>query len=234
MSVRHVTQDPSLEPSDDSAEICPEERVDLGNAENNNLEDIEELLEEDESILTGDDVDEVEIQLEAEELETMAKENPEDLLRDPRLLAEISEDPVRLYLKEIGNIDLLTSDQEFWLATRLESIRRIEVLSRQHPLARGDLSIDRSSVSTPKQKSLSIKDPESAQRVYFALYEDLKTCWSRVVQDTKRLKYQCPDPLLMIREAGQRTVGNRPIVEWDRPDSVYCVSLSLYDPRIGR
>ena len=66
---------------------------------------------------------------------TWRDDEPLDLLDHPALMVELSEDPVRLYLKEIGGIDLLDTDQEFWLATRLEAVRRIETLSRGHPLA---------------------------------------------------------------------------------------------------
>ncbi len=38
---------------------------------------------------------------------------------------EYSEDPVRLYLKEIGQIDLLDATNEFHLSTRIEADRRI-------------------------------------------------------------------------------------------------------------
>ncbi len=113
------------------------------------------------------------------------------------MLSEINEDPVRLYLKEIGNIDLLTSDQEFWLATRLDAFRRLNVLSRQHPLARQPETAD---VKTLDPR-LALKDPDAAGRIYRALYEDLTTSWSRVIEDTRRLAFDRPDFMLIISEA---------------------------------
>jgi RNA polymerase primary sigma factor len=44
---------------------------------------------------------------------------------------EYSEDPVRLYLKEIGQIDLLDATNEFHLSTRIEADRRIRKLQNQ-------------------------------------------------------------------------------------------------------
>ena len=32
-----------------------------------------------------------------------------------------SDDPVRLYLREIGRIDLLNTDHEFWLSSRMKA-----------------------------------------------------------------------------------------------------------------
>ncbi len=100
---------------------------------------------------------------------------------DPALVMEFSEDPVRLYLKEIGTIELLNTDQEFWLATQIEASRRIDLLGREHPLARQGSS--------------------HAYSVYLALFEELRTAWKRVQEDTTRLGYDCPDLALCLSEA---------------------------------
>jgi RNA polymerase primary sigma factor len=122
-----------------------------------------------------------EILLEGNALDFLAADENLDFLEDPRLALEIGEDPVRLYLKEIGNIELLSPDCEFRLSTRLEGASRLDSLSRQHPLARGD---------TP--------DP---QKIYGALYEDLTINWARLQEDTLRLGYNCPDLVQILEEA---------------------------------
>ncbi len=53
-------------------------------------------------------------------------EDPLEILEDPTIALELSEDPVRLYLKEIGQIHLLDADSEFRLAVRIEALVRIE------------------------------------------------------------------------------------------------------------
>ena len=131
--------------------------------------------------------DDVTLSLEAEDLKNLAKEDPVDLLDNPHLMVELSEDPVRLYLKEIGGIELLDTDREFWLSTRLEAARRIETLGRGHPLARqGSGGIDRRPV---------------ARNIYRALYDDLEIAWKRVIEDTRRLGFSCPDLELTQAEA---------------------------------
>jgi RNA polymerase primary sigma factor len=164
------------------------------------LDEDDEITDE-EDLLAGGDIDEPDLPedlpLDIEDLETLTKEEPLDLLHDPKLLAEVNEDPVRLYLKEIGNIDLLRLDQEFWLATRLEAGRRIEALSRRRPLARSETVSPDESIRAHSFP----KDAETARHIYRALFEDLDTSWSRVVQDTERLGYACPDLMLILSEA---------------------------------
>lgn len=58
-------------------------------------------------------------------------ENPLDILQNPTIALEMSEDPVRLYLKEIGQINLLDADSEFRLAARIEADRIVETLYSQ-------------------------------------------------------------------------------------------------------
>jgi RNA polymerase primary sigma factor len=169
------------------------------------LDDIDELLGDEDSLLSGEDVDEAGLSLAEDELAELVRQDALEILRDPRLTAEVSEDPVRLYLKEIGSIELLSPDQEFWLAARIEAVRRLNLLSRQHPLVRKThaqftLPVDPadwleiSSDQTPGKAGL-------ARRVFRALYEDQATSWTRVLEDTKRLGYDCPDLELTLIEA---------------------------------
>jgi len=144
------------------------------------IDEVDDLLAEMNEDLLVEEPDEHALSIEARELETLEKEEPLDLLNDPALMMELSEDPVRLYLKEIGSIKLLGGDQEFWLATRIDSARRMDALSRSHPLARRG---------------------SSYRNIYHALFDELITAWKRLVVDTRRLKQRCPDTELMISEA---------------------------------
>jgi len=175
--------DPELPP--EAGDLEDSDGDELEEAESIPVEEIDDLLVNTDGLLSGEDVDEEGLSLEEDDLESLVQEETIGLLQDPRLIPEISEDPVRLYLKEIGNIELLAPDQEFWLSTRLEAVRRLDFLSRQHPLARGQEG-DKGA---------------AALGIYRALYEDLITIWSRVVQDTSRLHYNCPDSGLILSEA---------------------------------
>ena len=144
------------------------------------VEEVGELLERADLSVDGDPNDSV-LSKKEKEAESLVKEEPLDILEDPGMIMELSEDPVRLYLKEIGGIDLLDTDQEFWLATCLEAARLVDALSRQHPLARRGVSASHS--------------------VYRAIYDELTTAWKRVVEDTQRLGFELPDLGLVLSES---------------------------------
>ena len=95
-------------------------------------------------------------------------EDPLEILEDPSVALELSEDPVRLYLKEIGQINLLDADSEFRLAARIEAERFLRSLD--HHLR-------------------SMADPEATDhysRLYMAVFEELNTAWARLLEDTHR------------------------------------------------
>jgi hypothetical protein len=92
-------------------------------------DDIGKLLSE----ISDDDTEEPDSQeLSREEEESANEQDSGDILSDPNILAELGDDPVRLYLKEIGEIDLLETDHEFWLAAQIETARRVDALTRGH------------------------------------------------------------------------------------------------------
>ena len=145
------------------------------------------MLKDIDSAPASAEPDEKTIIHQAKELDKLAKEEPLDVLENAKVIVELSDDPVRLYLREIGEIDLLDVDRELWLATRLEAPRRIEVLNRGHPLAR---------------RSSEGQDGRSSPRaIYMALFVEMKTAWRRVVEDTRRLGFECPDLPLILSEA---------------------------------
>jgi RNA polymerase primary sigma factor len=179
------------EPLPSTDDILPQEQGKIQEAlaaEEDLLSELDDALEIEtlETVLIEEPNDEA-LSLEAEDLENLVREEPLDLLDNPHLMVELSEDPVRLYLKEIGGIELLDTDREFWLSTRLEAVRRIELLGRGHPLARkGTDSLERRPVPG---------------NIYRALYDELETAWKRVLEDTTRLGHACPDLALSLSEA---------------------------------
>ena len=73
------------------------------------------------------DIDDAEIA--PEDVAELEADEPLDLT--PVLAEEMSEDPVRLYLREIGQVKLLGADSEFRLATMIESYRLLQNMERR-------------------------------------------------------------------------------------------------------
>ena len=132
---------------------------DISELENDDLPDI------DDAEIGPDDVAEIEAD--------------EPLRLGPILAEEMSEDPVRLYLREIGQVKLLGSDSEFRLATMIESNRLLLSMER-----RADL-----------------QDVSRPTAVYRAVVDEMVTSWTRIEEDSKRLKLDLPDLMLVLAEA---------------------------------
>jgi len=100
-------------------------------------------------------------------------------LKNPEVAAELSEDPVRLYLRDIGQVKLLDSDSEFRLATMIEA-NRLVIAYRRRPL----------------RKNMTI-----ACAIYHSLLADMVTSWDRLLEDAERLNQQPPDLGLILSES---------------------------------
>ena len=103
----------------------------------------------------------------------MQKEHTNPEQEGANIRAALRDDPVQMYLNDIGTIDLLDVHQEFWLGARLLSTRRMDRLKREHPL---------SEIENPTDFDL-----------YSAIYDDLRVIHRRIQEDAKRLKMDCPD-----------------------------------------
>ncbi len=95
--------------------------------------------------------------------------------------AAMRDDPVQMYLNDIGTIDLLDVHQEFWLGARLLSTRRMDRLRREHPL-------------------VETENPDNRD-LYAAIYDDLRVKYKRVLEDAARLQLECPDWEKIMQEA---------------------------------
>ncbi|MDP2976539.1 MAG: sigma-70 factor domain-containing protein, partial [Anaerolineales bacterium] len=115
-----------------------------------------------------------------EDVSDLSIEEPLDL-RIPALAVELSDDPVRLYLREIGQVKLLDADSEFRLATMIEARRLILTLARRR-------------TSDRRAKSNEVT-------TYHDMLGELITAWGRMQEDARRLGTGLPDAALMLSEA---------------------------------
>jgi len=120
-------------------------------------------------VLMEDEVGDPDIGVLVHQDEELLDEDVLDL-KNSLVAAELSEDPVRLYLGEIGRVKLLDSDSEFRLATMIEANRLVLTL-RRHPLRPG-LTLECA--------------------IYHALLDEMLTSWERLLEDVERLHRQSP------------------------------------------
>jgi len=115
--------------------------------------------------------------------ETLLVDQEEDLEEvvalHVRETTDLAEDPVRLYLSEIGQVKLLGADSEFRLATIIEADRLVNTLRKL------------------KQR----KGTTLVASMYHALIADMLTSWDRLVEDAERLDHELPDLALLVAEA---------------------------------
>jgi RNA polymerase primary sigma factor len=137
----------------------------------------------DEDLINQDEPDETVLAQTGDEWSEFTLEDPLKILEDPAVAVELSEDPVRLYLKEIGQIHLLDADSEFRLAAIIEAERLVGVL-QQHTGEPGN--------------------PINYEALYVNLAERAIISWNRLVEDARGFNHgDPPDLSLVVAEAQQ-------------------------------
>ncbi len=179
--MKHKKQ-PRPEQEETNPEVEPVEEGFEEEEENEGLpvDDVADMLSDLDEALLVEEPDKTTLSMEEQDLESIVKEEPLDLLDNPNLVMELSEDPVRLYLKEIGGIELLDTDQEWWLATRMETARRVDTLRRGF---------------IPGKKILD------ATGVFNALYDEMISSWENLQGFVKQQKIDPPDLARILHEA---------------------------------
>lgn len=136
----------------------------------------------DEDLLAKQEPDESSLAQTREEWGEIVAEDPLEILEDPSIALELSEDPVRLYLKEIGQIHLLDADSEFRLAARIEALVRVETLTNH------------------VKPELGVAGHYRA--LFVGIVTDLLTSWTRLQEDAQRIgQTECPDLALTLAES---------------------------------
>jgi len=136
----------------------------------------------DDDLLTKQDPDDASLAQNRAEWGEVIAEDPLEILEDPTVALELSEDPVRLYLKEIGQIHLLDADSEFRLAARIEAKVRVDTLVNH---------------------AIPVRAAEGRYRsIFSSIVNDMLTSWERLQEDAQRIgKTECPDLALTLAEA---------------------------------
>jgi RNA polymerase primary sigma factor len=136
--------------------------------------------------IDGDDVEDIDLDDEPAptELEEIAGD---DGWREERAAIagiELSDDPVRQYLKEIGQVPLLTPTQEIWLSTQITAAHKILKLRKQ---------------------AINAGEQPTGTMALVAAWHELTEFWAHMLEDCKKLKRQPVSfPLLVVEARGLR------------------------------
>ena len=161
------------EPGDDETLELLNDTLDLG--EELSEDDLTALGEEEpedsgEALEPGEDeLEEIEAEIESEDYE--------DLFSGP----ELSDDPVRQYLKEIGQVRLLDPNEEIWLSTQMAATHHLKALQ--------------------EKLTQELKRPPTGAEIMARLYPELVNAWTAIQTTCERLRLAPPDFLRMLREA---------------------------------
>jgi len=133
--------------------------------------------------LVQDDIDEPDPSSLVQVEEDLLEGQPEQSERDSS--SEMADDPVKLYLREIGLVKLLDVDGEFRLATHIEAERMLLTFRRQPPR----------------------KGARLACSVYHSIIMTLDTSWTRLVADAAQFQVGLPDLALTLTETRLLRLG---------------------------
>ncbi len=131
----------------------------------------------------GNDLEEVDFDAdEGEPGEDDLEEIEDEGLDSGEAAHDVSDDPVRMYLKEIGLVQLLDSNREIWLATQMLAAHHFERVRKQ-------------ATANPKAKSAP-----TFVALYGLLYEELEIAWKRLQEDARKHKHPPLDLLTLTEE----------------------------------
>jgi RNA polymerase primary sigma factor len=103
----------------------------------------------------------------------------EEELSDPDVLKNLVDDPVRMYLREIGRVDLLAPAQEVWICLIKESAAKLESIC---------------------QDVVTTEDPDVMETALMDLYTHARTAWGNGSRLARRDDLDIPDTPAFIDE----------------------------------
>jgi RNA polymerase primary sigma factor len=156
---------------------------------NDDMTDDFEIEEEFEPADFSEDDDEAETEassLDEGDFRPGLDEDIEDDLSDLTLDGVMpTDDPVRMYLKEIGQVTLLDGNREVWLSTQLAANHMLEAIKDRLSAIDAD---------SPK------RGLPKAHEVILAAYRETCEMWQNVQKRSSKLKVEPPDPMRLMEE----------------------------------
>jgi RNA polymerase primary sigma factor len=136
-------------------------------------------------------------------------------------LGDAEDDPVHTYLKEIGQVPLLSAEQEIWLATQMQAARVLDRINYDVGLNRGNTAGKKRKRATAENGAAEAGEPvgtptEMRAQVMSVSYANLLENWRCIADAAAILKIDPPD----WREVAAEARGMR--LSWQRSGGSYC------------
>jgi len=145
-----------------------EEEEDTEEGLSENTEDFDDSNADDEDSPTWED------EPSADELEEIEEE-----LSKPIIVEDLVDDPVRMYLREIGRVDLLEPYQEVWLCIIREAVAKLTAVC---------------------QTVATADDPETMETSVLDLYKQARTAWNESQRAAQKNELDTPDVTVFLGE----------------------------------
>ncbi len=123
-------------------------------------------------------------------------------------LSDTEDDPVHTYLKEIGQVPLLSAEQEIWLATQMQAQRVLERLNQDVGLSLNNNGSGRrgrkGAPADPQPNPISdpsINRDALRARVMMLNYRNMLECWQCVLDSSAHIKVAPPELQPLMEEA---------------------------------
>ena len=143
---------------------------------------VEAAVETEEELASAEDEP---AEAELEEIETEDEEDDDS--ETIEWGAELADDPVRMYLKEIGQVRLLDTDQEVWLATQMSAVEHYHQLeARLHE---------------------SLNRKPATQDLMRQVYKNLESSWKGVEKACRKTRVKKPDLRALALEVRTLRMG---------------------------
>ncbi len=140
-------------------------------------------------------------------------------------LSDAEDDPVHTYLKEIGQVPLLSAEQEIWLATQMQARRVLERLNQDVGLSRGpggngrrgrkNAAAEPQSAGNDHGQERAVNQDALRAQVMLLNYRNLLECWQCVQDSSAHINVAPPEPLPLLEEARKLRV------DWQRNERSY-------------
>ncbi len=123
-------------------------------------------------------------------------------------LSDAEDDPVHTYLKEIGQVPLLTAEQEIWLATQMQAKRVLDRLNHDVGLSRNNNGGGRrgrkNAPADPQPapgSDRSVNQDALRAQAMLLNYRNMLECWQCVLDSSAQLRVPAAEPLPLLEEA---------------------------------